>query len=376
MNHVDQGGAALALYDLISEIKKKYKWIIPIVITGKSNTLNKAFSEMGVENYSSVYKNFLSTSRKPVFFWRFILKCRYYLCLLPALWDISRKVDLNSIDIIHTNLDRIDIGAILSKKKGIPHIWHVREYSDFFDLTCIKKDEIKYMNSFDSFFIFISDAVYRHWERRGLVVGRGKLIYDGIRTDSTHIINEINTDIVRCIFLGGYSDGKGQTELLEAIYLLPDDMKNKIHIDFFGEDFDGNKSRLISKAKQLSITDYISIFDYDKNIVNILDKYDIGFNCSKSEGFGRVTVEYMFNGLCPIVSDGGANTEIVKKGYGIVYKKGHAEDLSKKIEWVIQNKKEVNTIRSMVREYCINNYSIEKHAQDVINLYKNVLGIR
>ena len=34
MNHVDQGGAALALYDLIFEIKKQPQ-ITPVVITGK-----------------------------------------------------------------------------------------------------------------------------------------------------------------------------------------------------------------------------------------------------------------------------------------------------------------------------------------------------
>jgi len=35
MNHVDQGGAALALYDLIKELKDNYDDIVPIVVTGK-----------------------------------------------------------------------------------------------------------------------------------------------------------------------------------------------------------------------------------------------------------------------------------------------------------------------------------------------------
>ena len=50
MNHADQGGAALALYDLIIEIKKNSE-IVPVVITGKNNHLNQMLSDIGIENY-------------------------------------------------------------------------------------------------------------------------------------------------------------------------------------------------------------------------------------------------------------------------------------------------------------------------------------
>ena len=58
MNHADQGGAALALYDLIKEIKNNYLEIEPIVITGKKNKLNKMFDELGVENSKKLFCRF------------------------------------------------------------------------------------------------------------------------------------------------------------------------------------------------------------------------------------------------------------------------------------------------------------------------------
>ena len=58
----------------------------------------------------------------------------------------------------------------------------------------------------------------------------------------------------------------------------------------------------------------------------------------KQEGFGRVTVEYMLSGLCPIVSNTGANLEIVDdKISGIVYEKGNIQDLKEKIKYCINN---------------------------------------
>ena len=62
MNHADQGGAALALYDLIAELKKSTD-IEAIVITGKNNNLNKMLSEIGIENYSLPFKNFASSQK-------------------------------------------------------------------------------------------------------------------------------------------------------------------------------------------------------------------------------------------------------------------------------------------------------------------------
>ena len=47
MNHADKGGAMLALYDLLVELKK-YKDIEPIVITGKKNKFNKMLDEIEI----------------------------------------------------------------------------------------------------------------------------------------------------------------------------------------------------------------------------------------------------------------------------------------------------------------------------------------
>ena len=52
MNHVDHGGAALALYDLIYEINKSHKDIECVVITSKKNKLNEKLDQLGIENYS------------------------------------------------------------------------------------------------------------------------------------------------------------------------------------------------------------------------------------------------------------------------------------------------------------------------------------
>ena len=181
MNHADQGGAALALYDLVSEIKNNPQ-ITPVVITGKNNKLNKMLTDIGVENYVAPFKNFTSSRKETVLVYRFFLKIRYRIGLFIALRKIEKIIDLESIDIIHSNLNRIDIGVILAKKYKIPHVWHIREHADGrdFTLVSVKKDPIAYMNSFDSYYVAISESVKNAWRSKGINEKKEVVIYDGI----------------------------------------------------------------------------------------------------------------------------------------------------------------------------------------------------
>lgn len=127
MNHVGQGGAALALYDLIVELKSNYD-VEMVVFTGKQNQLNGMLDSIGVENHVAPYKNFMSSTHYPIWLWRVLLRIRHDICLPFAIRKIEKEVNVTDFDIIHSNLNRIDIGAILAKKYSKPHLWHIREH--------------------------------------------------------------------------------------------------------------------------------------------------------------------------------------------------------------------------------------------------------
>lgn len=44
-----------------------------------------------------------------------------------AYW-LSKKLDMTSVDIIHANSSREDLGAILALKYKKPFVWHIREF--------------------------------------------------------------------------------------------------------------------------------------------------------------------------------------------------------------------------------------------------------
>ena len=378
MNHVDQGGAALALIDLIAELRKTHQDYYPIVVTGKNNRLNQVLDKMGIENYTASFKNFLSSYREPILLVRLLLVLRYEIGKFIAYKEINKVIDFKSIDIVHSNLNRIDIGAILSKRYALPHVWHIREHGEIdFRLVSVKKNPIEYMNSFDSTFVSVSNSVDRLWKRRGISPESIKIVYDGVRPELYDWVKErrINGDgRMHFIFLGGYAIEKGQEECIRAIGALPMEYLNQIKIDFYGNGSKKYLRYLNDLINKLNLNRVATINPYKEDIWKIIPEYDVGLTCSNAEAFGRVTVEYMLSGLCPIVSNTGANTEIVNENTGIIYQKGDIDDLKKKIIFCIENREMIRDRGKTARVVAIDNYTIEKHAYSIYTLYKELLG--
>ena len=376
MNHVDQGGAALALYDLIKELKDNYDDIVPIVVTGKKNGLNKMLEEIGVENYSAQYKNFMSSYKKPEWIYRVMLNVRYKMGQYCAIKRLEKIIDFSEIVIIHSNLNRIDIGAILAQKYKIPHIWHIREHGDGsdFKLTSVMRNPIRYMNSFNSYTIMISNSVEKVWELKGLNNKKMRLIYDGVRTELYNIETKQDNRNLKMIFMGGYDKNKGQEDLIDALKTLPEDLKRLIQIDFFGNGSEKYIKYLKNKIYENGLEKVMKINSYQHDIWKHISDYDIGLNCSHGEGFGRVTVEYMMAGLCPIASDRGATPEIIENGItGIIYDSSSSEELKNSIIWALNNRKAIRKMGIDASEFAKKEFSMSKHAREIRELYYEVI---
>lgn len=377
MNHVGIGGAALALYDLICELKTNNN-IKVIAITGKKNELNEQLKKVGIENYSAPFKNFLSSYKKPKLFWKFLLKIRYWLCKPIACYKIEKLIDFETVDIIHTNLNRIDIGVYFSKKYSIPHIWHIREHGEGdFQLMSLYNNYIKHMRKYHSNYIVISDSVKRIWIQKGLPEKNITLIYDGIRTEGWTKHRKSTNQKLKIIFLGGYYKNKGQSFFIEALSKVPIYIIENVKIDFYGNGNHKYIGILQEKVNRYHLENIITLNDYCNDIYKKLYLYDIGVNCSRAEGFGRVTVEYMMAGLCPLVSNTGANKELVKDNItGMIFQYDDINEIVNKIVWAYENREQIFKMGSKAAEYACNNFSMKHHAEQIKELYTEVSGIK
>lgn len=230
------------------------------------------------------------------------------------------------------------------------------------------------MNSFESYYVYISHSVNRVWNNKGLSKTKEVVIYDGIREELyTPLTNKRNSKL-RMIFLGGYAKSKGQEQLIDALSTIPENLKNKFEVYFYGNGDRKYINFLQMKINQNGLSDSMKLNPYKDDVWKSVPDFDIGLTCSSNEGFGRITVEYMMSGLCPIASNGGATPEIVKHGEtGILYEVLNIEELKNSILWALENRDAIAKMGLEAARYANNHFTMREHAQNISVLYNQIL---
>ena len=376
----DKFGAPKSMMSMIKILQKDFG-VVPIVITSKKNDINKQCDELGICNYTCKFSWSMYNKHNNVLISNVKYVARFFIYWKNCLYDIkriSKTVDLREIDLIHTNVSILDVGARLAKKYNKPHVWHLREFGkEDFNFYPFRINFIKYMNAKKSIFIAISKAVAMSWEKKGLNKDSIRVIYNGLDEKKYGCINKLsyNLNTIKIVCCGAISVNKGQLNLIEAIGLIPKNIRNRITVEFIGTSLDDYQGKLERIVKEKKLSDCIHFIGYQKNTHLLLKKYDLGVICSKAEAFGRVTVEYMLSGLCAIVSDTGANTEIIDDNFsGLIYRYNDNRGLADIIEYAVKHPVAIKKISAEARKQALLKFSSRVNALNVHHLYEEALS--
>lgn len=371
-------GASKSMIEVMLSMKNRYG-VEPVLLTRKANRLNQICNELKIENYvfwnrdimaGSAYSNPLLNVLKHV--------VKYGLYLYGGICQsgVSKiGLDFSSIDLIHSNLNRNDIGAWIAKKYDIPHIWHLRELGkEDYRVQFYKRDCINYLNRNADAFIAISECVARAWKKRGIEEKKIHLVYNGIDISHFNIKKEQNVTVIKVVMSGHIQLTKGQDQLIQAIGLLEDEYRSCIQVDFYGEAYPDYKKQLDKYVREYHLEEIVHFCGYCDHLPQKLSEYDIGVICSRAEGFGRVTVEYMASNLVVLASNTGANPELIEEGIsGILYKYNDIEDLAEKIRYLVTHTEERRKIAERGRKRVQERYTTEKNVEGIYQVYQTVI---
>jgi glycosyltransferase involved in cell wall biosynthesis len=89
--------------------------------------------------------------------------------------------------------------------------------------------------------------------------------------------------------------------------------------------------------------------------------------CSRSEGFGRVTIEGMLAGKPVIAARGGASPELVQDGStGLLYAVGDPRDLALKIRGLCENREYAETLGRNAKCWVETVFTKERYAMEML----------
>ena len=357
----------------------KYDDVEVVFLNPRHNKFNKWCTERGIENYSVNYVGQMYSKHDTgIKFWVKYMSylLRYYFMNPFAIRKIERIFDIKSFDYIHSNTAIIDVGMRLSMRNHVKHIYHLREFGkEDMNFIPFRSNCYKMMDKYGGNFIAISDVIKNSWIQKGISSRKITRIYDGIKAAQFPVRESIfEGEQVKVAFCGSITPFKDQEQLINAFIQMPGDERNGFIVDIWGAGKQSYVDNLIRKIKENGLDDVIRFKGYSSNLYRELYNYDVGVNCSNSEAFGRVTVEYMMAGLLVLASDTGANTELLQDGLtGILYQKADTSSLVNKLLWIKKNRKVCKSLAYNGCAYAKDNYSIEVNTVKFYKYYQTLM---
>jgi glycosyltransferase involved in cell wall biosynthesis len=131
---------------------------------------------------------------------------------------------------------------------------------------------------------------------------------------------------------------------------------------------------LRTSISTLGIDDRTQLTGFVDNPTSIVQASEVLLMCSRSEAFGRVTIEAMKVGRPVIGARSGATLELVKEGFnGVLYAPGDPVDLAEKIEFMAMNRESAKRMGCNGRQWAMERFSVERYTNEVLTVLSKVL---
>ena len=367
-----EGGSTIALVNIIRGMKQ-FGHEIFVLTNSNKGFLYELLSDVDVKIFSCNYcLTIYPLDKNPIkYIYGFFL---HFYWWYNAKRYIGKIIDEYNIDIVHTNVGPLDLALSECIKRGIPHVWHQREFFDKFCSTSLFPNNKYFYDRIQTkgnYNICITRQVLDNCRLSENFCNR--VIYDGVFKKSQlpkldHVEKE-----KYILFVGRVEPNKGLDDLLLAF-----------------ADFNKKYPKITLKVVG-SYNDYSLYFKTCKRIINEYSlQNSVNFLGSRTdiyllmahakalvvashfEGFGFATVEAMINKTIVI----GRNTSGTKEqfdiglnltGQEIGFRFSNKEQLQKKLCEIVE-KDNATMIRNAYK-VASELYTVEKCVDSINKLY-------
>ncbi len=362
-------GANLSLLNLICDLRDRYH-IEPVVLipSVEDGDFHMELEKEKIPYYIHEMKSWVVPLNKRI---KLARGLKTFLHNKKELKKWIKLLENEKIDLVYSNNSTIHYGADLAKALDLPHIWHVREYlKDYYNITYnypmlfVRK---KFKSS--KKIIAVSNALKNYFENTTYKGDNIVTIYNGIKNDKKLRTNWNYSKKLEICNVGSLQEGKNQMELLQATNQLVRHGIRDFHITLIGSGEDYEK-KLKKYCVDNNLESYVTFAGYCTNVIEILDKMDVGVICSKNEAFGRVTVEYMMSSMPVIGAEGAGTSEIIKHSLnGYLYNSGDVDELANYISSLIANRNKLKEIGKNAFLYSNERFTLRKNTDAIFCIF-------
>jgi len=404
------GGANKCMFELAVTLKNR-GWKVHISVLYSGCPLDLACKKEGIPTVAAFYGWWCEPA-----YWNIGLKAAFrtlHGLQYFAEAKLIRYIKQNNINLIHTNSLTTDIGAKVAQKAGIKHVWHFREYGKLdYNLEFFPSREkcLDHVSKHSDIVLFMSEGLRKEYKEITDSGVRTDVVYDGIlnipdwqrvcrlnrdnqcRDSYGDDINGTGSDMnsvtsssadnsairpFTFLISGNLIPGKNQRLVLEAARKLCEAYDN-FQVWMAGAATDLAESKNYEKSLKEDIVRYglesnVKLLGYITDMPGLRRQVDAEIMASRSEAYGRVTIEAIAAGNLIIASASGANPELIggllgdKQDYvltdrGILFRENDIDALCSAMEWAMTHPTEKLTMEeagnTFVNEYHRNDLGV------------------
>lgn len=349
------------------------KGVVPIIILPHYGDLcleldNRKIAYYFIPFFLSVYPSRNNFRDYLIYFLRLFRTLYVNYKAFKGLGKLVNKIKPN---FIHSNVGPLLIGYKVAYQFGIPHFWHIREYQDLdFNMNPLFSMDgfIKKLNMSNNYPIAITKGIFDHFslsdEARVISNGVFKANFSQFKIQKQKYF----------LFAGRLEGNKGIKNLLAAFFEFAI-TNNEYFLYIAGDTEDINyKKSLIFMVDKSGFKERIKFLGMRDDLIDLMAYATALIVPSIHEGFGRITVEAMFNGCLVIGNNSGGTKEILEKeNLGILYC-GHDELVISLKTVVSKGIEHFYPMIEKAQEQGVALYSQEQNVKAVYEFYEEILS--
>ena len=307
---------------------------------------------------------------------RRIVRTALHLLTVPLM---AARMRLLRCDVVYTNTMTVCAGALAARLLRRPHAWHIREFGRedlglVFDLG--ERLSMRLMDQLSSILIVNSQAVASKFMP---IFGPRKvrLVYGSVEVDWENVKTKFpipEGTNVRCVVVGSIQKSKGQEDaVLATSELLRLGLQPVLWI--VGPTVDRQYERRLHRiVHDLGLERFVRFVGGMDNPFSVMLQADVVLICSRSEAFGRVTVEGMLARKPVIGTRSGGTSELIQEGInGLLYNPGDYRELARKISYLSSNPAEVQRMGQKGCEWAQTRFDQARFAREILGLLTQIV---
>ena len=282
----------------------------------------------------------------------------------------------SKFDLVVSNTLTIPSGAFAARRAGIPHVWFVQEFGiedhDFhFDLGATRSFAL--MNQLSVRVIANSHAVANSLSA-SIPKDKLRVVYQSVEVaPQPQPTRQPEVDEgLRLICVGRLAPGKRQEDAINALAILIQ-KGLKVHLTLLGPDVLAYGQEMRRLSKELNVTEHVDFFGNVPDPETNLAFADLALICSRSEAFGRVTIEAMKAGKPVIGANTAGTAELISDGVnGFTFAMGDAADLARKIEILYHDPSLRKEMGRRGEQWAAENFTREKFGACLLRVFNEI----